>query len=86
MCGSRASIVADIFQKRNRGPLVTVLREGVEMPAQTPIVFVCRTGRRSRRVAYQLRQNGYANVTILQGGMLSWENAGLLEAIDDFDE
>lgn len=67
-------------------PLVTVLREGVEMPAQTPIVFVCRTGRRSRRVAYQLRQNGYANVTILQGGMLSWENAGLLEAIDDFEE
>jgi SulP family sulfate permease len=45
------------------------------------VVFICRSGRRSRRAAQQIL-DGRANVKILAGGMLAWEASGLLEAID----
>jgi SulP family sulfate permease len=45
------------------------------------LVFVCRSGRRSRRAAHKVMSTG-CQVEILQGGMLAWEAAGLLEAID----
>ncbi|HUS94772.1 MAG TPA: SulP family inorganic anion transporter [Patescibacteria group bacterium] len=45
------------------------------------IVFVCRSGRRSRRAAQCLMGN-QKNLRILRGGMLAWEAAGLIEAID----
>ncbi len=63
-------------------PLFKVLTEGVPLPEDTPIVLVCRGGRRSRRAAYALQQNGRTNVAILQGGMVAWEAAGLLEAVE----
>jgi SulP family sulfate permease len=63
-------------------PLPNILSEGVRFPNDREIVFVCRSGRRSRRAAYALRQRGIFNVAILQGGMLAWEAAGLLEAVD----
>jgi SulP family sulfate permease len=63
-------------------PLSHILAEGVRFPHDREIVFVCRSGRRSRRAAYALRQMGIFNVAILQGGMLAWEAAGLLEAVD----
>lgn len=45
------------------------------------VVFVCRSGRRSRRAALKVMED-CDNVEILSGGMLAWEAAGLLEAID----
>ncbi|MGD8807492.1 MAG: SulP family inorganic anion transporter [Chloroflexota bacterium] len=45
------------------------------------IVFICRSGRRSRRAAQQVLDS-HANVKILKGGMLGWEASGLLEAVD----
>jgi SulP family sulfate permease len=63
-------------------PLPTLLPDGVELPPERQIVFVCRGGRRSTRAAYMLHERGYDNVSVLQGGMLAWEAAGLLEAID----
>ena len=63
-------------------PLPNILSETVRFPNDREIVFVCRSGRRSRRAAYALRQMGVFNVAILQGGMLAWEAAGLLEAVD----
>jgi SulP family sulfate permease len=63
-------------------PLPTLLPAGVELPAERQIIFVCRGGRRSTRAAYLLHKRGYANVSMLQGGMLAWQTAGLLEAID----
>lgn len=65
-------------------PMVQIMQAGPQVAAETPIVLVCRTGRRSRRVAARLMQDGFENVSILQGGMLAWENAGLLEAVDYF--
>jgi len=63
-------------------PLPTLLQAPLELPHDRPVVLVCRGGRRSARVASVLANDGYANVTILDGGMLAWEAAGLLEAIE----
>jgi sulfate permease, SulP family len=51
-------------------------------PAERRLVLVCRSGRRSARAAQLLRHRGYLDVAILEGGMLAWEAAGLLDAAD----
>jgi sulfate permease, SulP family len=63
-------------------PLPELLAETVNLPPEQPIVLVCRSGRRSQRAAHILHSRGFNNLTILQGGMLAWEAAGLLEAVD----
>lgn len=35
-------------------------------------VLVCRSGRRSMKASEFLKDNGFSNVTNLEGGMLSW--------------
>jgi SulP family sulfate permease len=67
-------------------PLSKLLAETPDLPRDRPIVLVCRSGRRSGRAAAQLHQQGYDKLTILQGGILAWENAGLLEAVGDGDK
>lgn len=62
-------------------PLPKVLTETQALPADRDLVFVCRSGRRSSRAAYVLQARGYRRIRILQGGMLAWEAAGLLEAV-----
>ncbi len=63
-------------------PLPKFLLEPLNLPHSRLIVLVCRGGRRSERAAYLLQQEGYTNVVMLRGGMLAWEAADLLEAID----
>ncbi|MDX1522637.1 MAG: rhodanese-like domain-containing protein, partial [Anaerolineae bacterium] len=63
-------------------PLPTLLANGHDLPTDKEIVFVCRGGRRSKRAAQALLDKGQRNVAVLQGGMLAWEAAGLLEAIE----
>lgn len=46
------------------------------------IVVVCRSGRRSERVAQVMQQAGYHHVRTLSGGMVAWESSGLLEAVE----
>jgi SulP family sulfate permease len=62
-------------------PLAALVTTNADLPRDRPIVFVCRGGRRSGRVAYWFQQKGYAQVAILSGGMQAWEAAGLLEAV-----
>ncbi len=64
-------------------PLPKLLLDKQELPDNREIVLVCRGGRRSTRAAYMLQENrnGY-KVRVLKGGMLAWEAAKLLEAID----
>ena len=52
-----------------------------DYPEDQQIVFICRSGRRSRRAAQQI-QESHANVKILKGGMLAWEASGFLDAVD----
>jgi SulP family sulfate permease len=63
-------------------PLPTLVQNTPDLTTDREIIVVCRGGRRSARAAYMLQNNGYQNVRILRGGILAWEAAGLLEAVD----
>jgi SulP family sulfate permease len=63
-------------------PLADVLSEETAVPTDKPIIFVCRQGRRSRRAAHAMQQRGVTDVSVMEGGMVAWETAGLLEAIE----
>jgi SulP family sulfate permease len=63
-------------------PLNKLFGDLSQVPKDHPVVFVCRSGRRSTRATFALNRQGYQNIRVLQGGMLAWENAVLLEAID----
>ena len=45
-----------------------------------PVVVVCKTDRRSSIAADQLRKAGVADVSVLRGGMESWQELGLPDA------
>lgn len=67
-------------------PLSRLLCEAPELPRDLPIVFVCRGGRRSIRAAYLVQNLGYEEVAVLRGGMLAWEAANFLAAVDEHVE
>ncbi len=62
--------------------LSKLLSQTLDLPKDRQIVCVCRTGRRSSRAAYVLQQHNYKDVAILKGGMIAWEAAGYLEAVE----
>jgi rhodanese-related sulfurtransferase len=57
-------------------PLAQVPFRGRELPRDTTIVTVCRSGHRSGLAARWLRRAGY-RVEDLAGGMKAWARAGL---------
>lgn len=63
-------------------PLPRLLDGAIDLPRDRPIVLTCRTGRRSLRAAQIMGRRGFRDVSILSGGVLAWEAANLLEAID----
>ncbi len=63
-------------------PLPKLLTRIPDLPRERPLILVCRTGRRSRRAAQALLEQGYDNLQVLDGGMVSWDAAHLLEAVD----
>jgi SulP family sulfate permease len=70
-----------IIQARNI-PFIDLLENPEGLPQDHPVVLVCRTGWRSARAANTLSNRGFQNLRVLQGGMLAWESANLLEAIE----
>ncbi len=65
-------------------PLPQIASLNITLELDQPIVLVCRTSRRSHRAACSLVNDGFSDVMILDGGMVSWQASGLLEAIDTF--
>jgi len=63
-------------------PLPILLEDTAQVPHDCQVILVCRGGRRSSRAACVLREQSYDNVVALRGGMLAWQAANLLEAID----
>ena len=63
-------------------PLPKLVKDTPDLFNNGEIILVCRRGRRSARAAYLLQNKGYQNVRILRGGILAWEAAGMLEAIE----
>ena len=88
--------VIDVREPRefNRGhvpgaqslPLPILLQHVDQIPRDREVVVACRGGRRSTRATAFLREKGYDNVQVLEGGMIAWENAHLLEAVDRYGE
>jgi rhodanese-related sulfurtransferase len=52
------------------------------VPAGTPVVLICRSGRRSDAVAQALAQHGYTAYNVV-GGMQAWQAAGLPVVAED---
>lgn len=48
-----------------------------ELPMDTPIVCVCRSGARSRTACELLQRQGFTDVSNLGGGMIGWKRARL---------
>jgi SulP family sulfate permease len=96
LCSDSPPMVVDVREPREfeRGhipdarlvPLPDLLAETHELPRDRLLVLVCRGGRRSTRVACWLGSRGYDQVAVLQGGLLAWEAANLLEAVDRCQE
>ena len=63
-------------------PIFTLLTDSSRIHQIRQVVLVCRSGRRSSRAIHMLAKKGFTNLRILDGGMLAWENTGLLEALD----
>lgn len=43
----------------------------------TKLFILCRSGARSKRAALMLCQDGFTDVSNLEGGIIAWEAAGL---------
>jgi rhodanese-related sulfurtransferase len=43
---------------------------------ETPLVFVCKTDKRSAKAAQLLRNAGFQQVSVLRGGMEGWQRSG----------
>ena len=58
-------------------PLATVEREAAQWNKKEPVVLVCRSGKRAAQAAGILERMGFAHVSVLDGGMAAWQQAGL---------
>ncbi|WP_212828644.1 rhodanese-like domain-containing protein [Catellatospora sp. TT07R-123] len=57
-------------------PMMEIPARMAEVPQDREVVVVCRVGGRSGQVVAYLRQQGWDNVTNLDGGMMGWAAAG----------
>lgn len=48
-----------------------------DLPADEPIVFICRSGARSGRAAAYAQEQGFRHVFNMKGGMIQWNALGL---------
>jgi len=64
-------------------PLSLFVTDQADLSGESALVLVCRSGRRSTRAAAYLKKHGYDQVQVVAGGMLAWENAGLLTAVEN---
>ena len=58
-------------------PLGYLPRHLQDLPHDKTLVVHCQTGVRSQIAASLLRQNGFADILNLQGGIAAWQDAGL---------
>ncbi|MEV6487886.1 rhodanese-like domain-containing protein [Actinoplanes sp. NPDC051633] len=64
-------------------PMMEVPARLAEIPTDTDVVVVCRSGGRSGNVVSYLTGRGWDNVRNLDGGMQSWAAAGRAVVRDD---
>mgnify|MGYP003500886935 FL=1 len=54
-------------------PLNGVLLEADKVAKDIPVIIQCRSGKRSAQAVMLLEQQGYTNLSNLQGGILAWK-------------
>ncbi|MGO1521056.1 MAG: rhodanese-like domain-containing protein [Sphingobacterium sp.] len=54
-------------------PLSGVIIEADKIAKDIPVVVHCRSGKRSAQAILLLKQQGYTNLSNLQGGILAWK-------------
>jgi rhodanese-related sulfurtransferase len=57
-------------------PMTQIPARMSEIPQDHEVYVVCRVGGRSGQVVAYLKQQGWENVTNVDGGMMSWAAAG----------
>ncbi len=58
-------------------PLVDIDKRATELPAGKAVIVVCANGSSAARAAGSLRKAGRAEVFCMEGGLASWQQAGL---------
>ena len=58
-------------------PMSVLAARAGELPADRPLMFVCRTGARSAAATGFLIRSGHGDAVNVGGGMEAWERAGL---------
>lgn len=53
-------------------PLLQLLAKASTLDASTPVVLICRSGRRSSQAARALREAGIKSTASVEGGMIAW--------------
>lgn len=54
-------------------PLAGILIEADKVSKDVPVIIQCRSGKRSAQAVMLLEQQGYTNLSNLQGGILAWK-------------
>jgi rhodanese-related sulfurtransferase len=62
------------FEKFTLNPLSSF--DGDILPTDKPIIFICRSGKRSGKACNDVEPRGL-KVMNMEGGMLAWQEAGL---------
>lgn len=57
-------------------PLGELEKQINELPADEPLIVMCRSGKRGGQAMEKLRSQGFTNVQNLEGGILAWKEAG----------
>lgn len=55
-------------------PMGLIPQHSEEIPSDTEVIFICRSGARSQRVCEYLQQFGF-KATNLSGGMIEWNES-----------
>jgi len=55
--------------------MTKLLREGIEVPRDEEVIFVCGVGYRGNISASSLKQNGFSHVHRSACGIRGWKNA-----------
>lgn len=58
-------------------PLKQVGAWAKAQPKDRPVMVICRSGKRSLRASAELAEQGFTQVTNVQGGFLAWKERGL---------
>ena len=64
-------------------PMMTIPARLEELPADGPVVVLCRVGQRSAQVVGYLASRGRDNAVNLDGGIVEWVAAGRPIVADD---